>query len=259
MKTIAVITGASGGIGKEFAERIAEYGKVDEVWAIARRADKLEALKESVPYPVHPIVLDLSRSESFAEYASLLEYEKPFIKLLINCSGFGKFASTSDVPTEENLNMISLNCAALTAITQESLPYMGKGSDIIQIASVAAYHPVPYIGVYGATKAYVLSFSRALNREVKSKGIHVMAVCPFWTKTEFFNRAIKEDDKNPVVKKYAAMYLPSQIVGKAYRDIKKKNKDVSMYGTVAKLQTLATKILPHKIIMDIWQSQQKLK
>ncbi|MBO5006962.1 MAG: SDR family NAD(P)-dependent oxidoreductase [Clostridia bacterium] len=259
MKTIAVITGASKGIGKEFADRIAEYGKVDEVWAIARSADKLESLKESVPYPVRPIALDLSREESFREYASLLREEKPFIKLLINCSGFGKFGAVTDVPTSENLNMISLNCAALTAITQESLPYMGKGSDVIQIASVAAYQPIPYIGVYGATKAYVLSFSRALNREVKGKGIHVMAVCPFWTKTEFFNRAINKDDGKVIVKKYAAMYLPSQIVGKAYRDIKKKNKDVSMYGFVANAQTLATKILPHKLIMSFWQSQQKLK
>ncbi len=259
MKTIAVITGASKGIGKEFAERISEYGKVDEVWAIARSADKLEALKKSVPYPVRPIALDLSKTESFAEYASILKEEKPFIKLLINCSGFGKFGAVTDVPTSENLNMISLNCAALTAITQESLPYMGKGSDIIQIASVAAYQPIPYIGVYGATKAYVLSFSRALNREVRGKGIHVMAVCPFWTKTEFFDRAINKDDGKVIVKKYAAMYQPCQIVGKAYRDIKKKNKDVSMYGFVANAQTLATKILPHKLIMSIWQSQQKLK
>ena len=258
MKTIAVITGASRGIGKEFADRIEEYGKVDEIWAIARNLDKLETLKDSVPVPVRAISLDLSKEESFAEYAALLEKEKPFIKLLINCSGFGKFGAVTGVSTSENLNMISLNCAALTAITQESLPYMGKGSDIIQIASVAAYQPIPYIAVYGATKAYVLSFSRALGREVKKQGIHVMAVCPFWTKTEFFNRAIDKSSET-VVKKYAAMYLPSQIVGKAYRDIKKKNKDVSMYGFVANIQTLATKILPHKIIMSVWQKQQKLK
>ena len=258
MKTIAVITGASRGIGKEFADRIEEYGKVDEIWAIARNLDKLETLKESVPFPVRAIALDLSKEESFAEYSALLEKEKPFIKLLINCSGFGKFGAVTNVSTSENLNMISLNCAALTAITQESLPYMGKGSDIIQIASVAAYQPIPYIAVYGATKAYVLSFSRALNREVKKQGIHVMAVCPFWTKTDFFNRAIDKNTET-VVKKYAAMYMPSQIVGKAYRDIKKKNKDVSMYGFVANIQTLATKLLPHKVIMSIWQSQQKLK
>jgi short-subunit dehydrogenase len=258
MKTIAVITGASRGIGKEFAERIEEYGKVDEIWAIARNLDKLETLKNSVPVPVRAIALDLSKEESFTEYSALLEKEKPFIKLLINCSGFGKFGAVTAVSTSENLNMISLNCAALTAITQESLPYMGKGSDIIQIASVAAYQPIPYIAVYGATKAYVLSFSRALNREVKKQGIHVMAVCPFWTKTDFFNRAIDKNTET-VVKKYAAMYMPSQIVGKAYRDIKKKNKDVSMYGFVANIQTLATKILPHKIIMSVWQKQQKLK
>lgn len=259
MKTIAVITGASGGIGREFARRISEYGKVDEVWAIARSADKLAALKDILPYPVKPVPFDLSKSENFEEYARILAEEKPFIKLLVNCSGFGKFAEMEDVPLSENLNMINLNCAAVTAMTQTSLPYMGKGSDIIQIASVAAYQPVPYISVYAATKAYVLSFSRALNREVRSRGIHVMAVCPFWTKTDFFDRAINKNDGKTVVKKYSVMYEPAQIVSRAYRDIKKKNKDVSMYGTVTKLQTISSKLFPHKLVMNAWQKQQKLK
>lgn len=259
MKNIAVITGASSGIGKEFAERVSEYGKFDEVWVIARSLDKLEALKETVPFPIKAISLDLSERKSYEEYSALLEQEKPFIKLLINCSGFGKFLATEKVPVSENLNMVNLNCAALLAMTQLSLPYMGKGSDIIEIASVAAYQPVPYINVYAASKAFVLSFSRGLNREVRNRGIHVMAVCPFWTKTNFFDRAINKSDGENVVKKYAAMYEPSQIVTKAYRDIKKRKKDVSMYGAVAKLQTFGAKIMPHSFIMNVWQKQQKLK
>ena len=135
----------------------------------------------------------------------------------------------------------------------------GEGEDdgkIINIASVAACQPVPYIGVYAASKAFVLSYSRALNRELDDKDISVMAVCPFWTKTEFFDHAVIDGEK-PVVKKYAAMYEPQQIVARAWRDAKR-GKDVSKFGFIARAQMALVKILPHGLIMDIWLSQQKL-
>ncbi len=257
MNNIAIITGASSGIGKYFAETVDTAGKFDEVWVIARNLGRLEALKETVPFPTRAIALDLSEKASYIEFGKLLEEEKPNVQLLINCSGFGKFCATLDTPLEVNLNMVDLNCEAIVALCQLAIPYMKKGAKIINIASVAAFQPIPYINVYGATKAFVLSYSRALNREMKSRGITVTAVCPFWTKTEFFNRAIAAE-KDPVVKKYIAMYEPEQIVKRAWRDTKK-GKDVSMYGFIARGQTLLTKLLPHKIIMSVWQNQQKLK
>jgi short-subunit dehydrogenase len=133
---------------------------------------------------------------------------------------------------------------------------MEKGSKIINIASVAAYQPIPYINVYAATKTFVMYFSRGLNSELKSSGIRVMAVCPFWTKTAFFDRAVL--DGEPVVKKYVAMYEPEDIVKRAYKDLKK-GKDVSMYGFKARMQTLLVKLLPHSLVMKIWKKQQKLK
>ena len=120
------------------------------------------------------------------------------------------------------------------AMCQLTIPYMHAGAQIINIASVAACQPVPYIGVYAASKAFVLSYSRSLNRELDDKDISVMAVCPFWTKTEFFDHAVVNEEK-PVVKKYAAMYEPQQIVARAWRDAKR-GKDVSKYGFVARLQ-----------------------
>ena len=257
MKQIAIITGASSGIGKRFAETVDTAGNFNEVWVIARSLERLEALKEAVPFPIRPIALDLSDKASYACLQALLEEEKPNIRLLVNCSGFGKFCATLDAPLDVNLNMIDLNCEAVAALCQLSIPYMEKGARIINIASVAAFQPIPYINVYGATKAFVLSYSRALNRELKSRGITVTAVCPFWTKTEFFNRAVAAE-KEPVVKKYVAMYEPEQIVKRAWRDMKK-GKDVSMYGFIARAQTLLTKMLPHKLVMSVWQSQQKLK
>ncbi len=256
MKNIAVITGASSGIGKKFTETLKDHGAFDEVWVIARHAEKLEALKETIPFAVKPIPLDLSKRENLKTYEALLAEEKPNITLLINCSGYGKFCAMTDENVDGNLNMMDLNCGAVLAMCELSLPYMTKGAKIINIASVAALQPIPYINVYGATKAFVLSFSRALNRELKKQGISVMAVCPFWTKTSFFDRAIDED-KERVVKKYVAMYTTDQIVTRAWRDLAR-GKDVSMYGFKARGQALLVKLLPHSLVMSVWMKQQKL-
>ena len=257
MKNIAIITGASSGIGREFANTIEKGGSFDEVWIIARRIERLQELEGALPFPVKPIALDLSEKESYKIFASMLKEEKPNVGLLVNCSGFGKFEATMATDVEVNLNMIDLNCEAIVALCQHTIPYMQKGAKIINIASVAAFQPIPYINVYGATKSFVLHFSRALNRELKKKGISVMAVCPFWTKTEFFDRSINKN-KEAVVKKYVAMYIPEQIVSRAWRDLKK-GKDVSMYGFTARFQTLLAKILPHSFVMSYWLNQQKLK
>ena len=142
------------------------------------------------------------------------------------------------------------------ALCQLTVPYMPSGSQIINIASVAAFQPIPYSNVYGATKALVLHYSRALNRELKKNGIRVMAVCPFWTKTEFFDRAVADGEK-PVVKKYVAMYKAEEIVTQAWQDAKN-GKDMRKHGFKARLQALGVKILPHSVVMDTWLRQQEL-
>ena len=256
MKRIAVITGASSGMGRRFAETVDTFGRFDEIWVIARHEAALEGLRERVPFPVRPLALDLTDRSSFATYAKALAEEPVEVGLLVNASGFGKFRAVVDTPLEVNLNMVDLNCQAVMALCQLTIPYMPEGGQIINIASVAACQPVPYIGVYAASKAFVLSYSRSLNRELDDKDISVMAVCPFWTKTEFFDHAVVNEEK-PVVKKYAAMYEPQQIVARAWRDAKR-GKDVSKYGFVARLQMALVKILPHGLVMDIWLSQQKL-
>ena len=219
-------------------------------------ADRLEELKNHTAFPVRTISLDLSDPASYETYAALLREEQPEVGLLINASGFGKFRAVMDTPLEVNLNMVDLNCKAVMALCQLTVPYMPSGSQIINIASVAAFQPIPYINVYGATKALVLHYSRALNRELKKQGVHVMAVCPFWTKTEFFDRAVASDEK-PVVKKYIAMYKPEDIVAQAWKNAKK-GKDMSKCGFKARLQALGVKILPHSMVMDTWLRQQEL-
>ncbi len=255
MKRVAIISGASSGIGKTFAIS-ADDRNYDEIWAIARNQERLEDLAKMLETPVKPISLDLTKEESFTKFAEILAEEKPDVKLLINASGFGIFKSVEDMKMEDAEGMIDLNCKALVKMTKLTLPYMAYGAKIIQIASIASFQPIPYVGVYGASKAFVLSFSRALNREISKRGIHSMAVCPYWTKTNFFARA-DQDNEEAVVKKYVVMYEPEQIVNQAWKDLAK-NKDVSIYGAIAKGQALMVKLMPHKVVMDIWQKQQDL-
>jgi len=254
MARIALITGASSGMGRRFAETAQKFGTFDELWVVARRIERLEQLQS--PFRIRAISLDLTDRNSFTALSQLLEKEQPEIGLLVNASGFGKFEAVTDTALDTNLNMVDLNCQAVQALCQLSIPYMKKGSAILNVASVAAFQPVPYIGVYAASKAFVLSYSRALNRELRSKGILVTALCPFWTKTEFFDRAVASD-KPQIVKHYAAMYDPADIVDRAWRDLKR-GKDVAQYGFVARGQAILCKLLPHRFVMWIWLKQQKL-
>ena len=248
---ISVITGASSGIGREFALMLDKIEDCDEIWVIARRENRLRELSETLRAKVRPIELDLSLESSFEEYKKMLDTEKPEVIALVNAAGFGKFGKFTDIPLSEQLNMIDLNAKALVAMTYLTLPYMPKGSIIYQLGSLSAFQPVPYIGVYGATKAFVLSFSRAINKEIENKGVRMIAVCPGWVATEFFNRAVKDD----TITYYNRFFTPNQVVTRAVRDIGK-GKDVSVCGASVRAQALLTKLLPHRLVMKIWCRQQ---
>ncbi len=250
---IAVITGASSGMGKEFVRRIAQTEKLDEIWVIARRLDRLEALGEEIKETkIRPISLDLTLDESIRAYAKMLETERPEVAILINASGFGRFGRFEDTGLDVMMKMIDLNDKAYVSMTHVTLPYIPRGGEIYQLDSLSSFQPVPYIGVYGATKAFVLSFSRALNVELKSKGIKVMAVCPGWVQTEFFDHAVTDD----TITYYNKIFTPKEVIERALRDMKR-GKDVSVCGASIRFQVFLTKILPHKLVMKIWCKQQK--
>lgn len=254
---IAVITGASSGMGREFVLQLAKKEPFDEIWVIARSRDKLEALAADCAIPLRVIPLDLSDNASYDVYWEQLSAHQPEIGVLVNCAGYGKFGHAGEIPMEEQLGMIDLNCRALTAFTLLSLPYMKRGSKIVQVDSLSAFQPVPYMTVYGASKAYVLSYSRAMNVELKPRGIRVMAVSPGWVKTDFFDRA--EKDRNaPVVSYMNVLYEPADVVRTAIRDLYHTKKDLSIHGFPVKAQVFGVKLLPHKLIMKIWMNQQKL-
>ena len=249
---IAVITGASSGMGREFVLQLDREENFDELWLIARRREVLEEIGKETRAKVRAISLDLTKRESIDEYRSLLDAEKPEISVLVNASGYGKFGKFEDMELDDLMGMIDLNDKALVAVTYVSLPYLKNGSRIYQVGSLSSFQPVPYINVYGASKAFVLSFSRALNVEWKKRGIRVMAVCPGWVKTAFFDRAVTDD----TITYYNRYYTAEQVVTRALRDMKK-GKDVSICGLPVRNQVRATKMLPHKLVMKIWCKQQK--
>ncbi len=249
---IAVITGASSGMGREFARRIAETETLDELWVIARRRERLEELQKEVSVKVRPLCLDLTREESIAEFSALLAAERPTVHVLVNASGFGKFGAFTDIDLESQYRMIDLNVKAYVGMTYAALPYMEKGSQVYQLDSLSSFQPVPYIGVYGATKAFVLSFSRAIGVELQKRGIRMLAVCPGWVKTEFFDHAVTDD----TITYYNKFFTSEQVVTRALRDMRK-GKDVSVCGFSIRAQVLLTKLLPHRLVMKIWCRQQK--
>lgn len=258
MKNIIVVTGAASGMGKEFLIQILEKEpNIDEIWAIDIKEDRLIKLKQEVSEKIIPIKADLTEEKDLLKYKAKLEKEKPNVTILANCAGFGIFDHSENIKTEIKLNMIDLNVKAPVALIDYSLPYMEKYSKIMNIASCAGFQPIPYINDYAATKSFLLSYSRALNKELKYKHIHVLTVTPYWTKTEFFDRAIDKDKKKVVIN-YNAMYEAKDVMKLAIKDLYNSKKEISCYGFVNRFQWILTKILPHKLVMKVWMNQQKL-
>lgn len=251
---IAVITGASAGIGREFVYAVDKYDSFDEIWVIARRRERLEELAAKCRNPIRPIALDLSDLGSIDEYKALLEKEQPQISILVNAAGCGVFGPFEEKELDKLLASARLNSLALTAMCHVSLPYMTSGSSIVNMGSNSAWQPVPYQAVYGASKSYVLSLSRALWRELRPKGIHVMCVCPGWIKTEF-QQAAQHDKYIRYVDKW---YGPDEVAAQAMKDLGKK-KLVSILGRPVRRQVRLVKLLPVKLVMSIWCKQQGIK
>lgn len=264
-KKIIIVTGASSGMGKEFVKQIDNrFPKVDELWLIARRKDILEELAAACKHKCRVLAHDLCNMQAQKEIQDLLLNEQPKITLLVNSAGYGilgefcpknpnndecteyEFKTNAANWMKEQTGMVDLNCRALSAMTYLCIPYMKPGSRIIQLASSAAFVPQPKFAVYAATKSYVLSFSRALNEELRKQKIYVTAVCPGPVDTEFFDRAEKGTDTLFIKK--LVMAKPQKVVAKALQDARNK-KEVSVYGLLMQLFFLASKILPHKLML----------
>ena len=186
MKT-AIITGASSGLGREFARQLTDiFPEIECCWLIARREDRLEEIaREMVGVETVCLPLDLCDSMSFTTLQEKLAAEKPEVAILINNAGCGYLGRMGETETAVQTRMVDLNVRAMTAMTNLVIPYMPAGGRILNTSSIASFCPTPRMTVYGASKAYVSSFTVGLSEELKRKDITVTAVCPGPMKTEF--------------------------------------------------------------------------
>ena len=162
---IAVITGSSSGMGRDFAIKIDKEYTLDEIWLIARREERLKELGKELKTKARILSYDLSSPSSIEEYKALLNETKPEVEILVNAAGFGVFGAF-EKSGEKQSDIVVLNDKALVDVTYTTLPYLKSGSSIVNLGSNSSWQPVPYIAVYGASKAFVLSFSRALSMEL---------------------------------------------------------------------------------------------
>lgn len=240
MRKVKIVTGASSGIGYCFSLSAAEENgrgeefSADELWVFARREDRLSALKDAVEREaaarkesapeVRVFPADISGREGALRVREIFEreaeHEKFTITLLVNNAGFGTYGEFAKTDGEREMRMIEVDCTSLTGITSFSLPYMSRGSRIINVASLAAFLPLGNFSVYAACKSYVLSFSISLRAELRGRGISVTAVCPGSVQSEFAlvasNGARREVLHGKSAEETARHALAASRRGKAY-------------------------------------------
>lgn len=250
---IAIVTGGDAGFGKEFVKLLLDERELTAIWCVARSGDKLNALRDELGEKIVPIPLDLTDRASLRTLQERLERERPDVRFLVNNAGFDKFGPADAVDVETSLNMIDLNVSAVVALGLLCLPYMSPGGHILNVASQAAFFPLPYMDLYAATKVFVRHYTRALHVELKDRGITATAVCPGWMKTGLFDRAKTGADKT--VRSFMGLTTPNRVAAKAFRDAKR-GRDMSTYGLFVKVTHLAGKLAPQRLSMKVWTLSQ---
>jgi short-subunit dehydrogenase len=246
---IAIITGASSGIGVEFAlqlDNVLTYS-VDEIWLIARRKEAMLEVAQYMEHTTRVLDMDVTKEADIKHLEKLLKEEKPCIRMLVNSAGYGVMGEFATSDILEETGMIDVNCKALTNITYICLPYMRKNSRIIQMASSAAFLPQPNFAVYAATKSYVLSFSRALNQELRDRKIYVTAVCPGPVDTPFFD--IAERTGSTLAVKKLTITTADKVVEQAINDSFHK-REKSVCTPLIKGFEVVAKAVPHRAILE---------
>ncbi|MEF9974465.1 MAG: SDR family NAD(P)-dependent oxidoreductase [Clostridia bacterium] len=247
---IAIITGASSGLGREYALALRKsHPEISEYWLIARRADRLEQVKAELgDVRVRVFPMDLTRKSCLDELRAALDADKPRVQYLVNNSGFGKLGDFATMPEADVTGMVELNCVALTALNSLALGHMGAGSAILLVCSIAAFVPNARMAVYSSTKAYVLSLAKALHYELAPRGVHVLAACPGPMDTEFLAVAnipgrSKTFDQLPRVN-------PRAMAEKSIAACDK-GKCVYTNKLFYKFYRVLAKILPHNLLMPV--------
>ena len=248
--SVAIITGASSGIGREFAKQIKEKLGVSEFWFVARRADRMEKLRDELQVKAEIISADLSENSGLEKLLEKLKSEKPEVKYLINAAGFGKFGSFDQIPEESIAKMIDLNAKALVLITHMVIPYMARGGRIVELGSGSCFTPLPYFNTYAASKALVLHYTKALNYELESYGIRATCLCPGWVETEFLDKAW-ENQNVTIPKSTKPLLNAEKVVSKCIKAMVR-GKAMCVTNWYTKLQHMLYKLAPNSVLSKIW-------
>ncbi len=247
---IAVITGASSGLGEQFAlETDKSRPEIEQIWLIARREDKLIELSKRLSKNVKVIPLDITKKKSLQEYSSLLKTSDADVGLLINNAGFGKLGNFDSLSLKDNTDMVSLNCEALTAMTAATLPFMKEDAEIINSCSIASFAPNSRMAVYSSTKAYVMSLSRALREELKPEKINVLAACPGPMDTEFLSIAGISKGKSRTFDTLPR--VNAAVMAKKSLIASKRKKAVYTNLLFYKFYRILAKLLPHSLVIKL--------
>ncbi|WP_299142003.1 SDR family oxidoreductase [uncultured Dialister sp.] len=239
---VALVTGASSGLGREFAGKIGEMGLADEIWLIARRKENLERLREELPVKARILPLDLLDDDSFAALDKLLHEENPHISLLINNAGRCRAVSFAEEEMEDVRDMVRLDAEVPVKLVRLCLPYMMEGAGMINVCSAASFVPLPGLSVYSASKSFLLSFSRSLYRELKGRGIAVTALCPYWIEdTELMGKA-------GIATHPLGMLKAKYVAERGLLD-NRRGKEMSIPGIMAKLTCLGAALLPLPVLL----------
>lgn len=244
---IVVITGASSGIGREFALQMdRHFSSIDEFWLVARDRDRLKELAGLLRHSARIFSMDITDEKRISDFEDAVFRHKAVVRMLINCAGYGIMGDFSQQDRKLELGMVRLNCEALTGMTHRLIPFMRKGSRILQMASSAAFLPQPDFAVYAATKSYVLSFSRALGEELRDAGIYVTAVCPGPVDTPFFD--IAEALASTLALKKYTMVSPERVVSLALKDSYYR-RPLSVCGLPMKSFRVLSRAVPHCLLL----------
>lgn len=245
MTSIAIVTGASSGLGAEIVRQLAEgaFGPLDQIWAVSRRAERTSPR-------VRPFSLDLTDPASFDVLeAALAETPGARVVLLVNNAGFGTFGDFADMPARDNADMVRLLMLAPVELTYRVLPYMAAGSRVLNVASVAAFMPQPGLATYSASKRFVLDLSRALDAELGPVDIHVTALCPKFMRTGFLDHPGADD----VAARMSRLTGFEDVKHVAERGLRAAREGRALCIPSADMQALyvATKVLPYPLALAV--------
>lgn len=241
-RSVAIVTGASSGLGEAFARAIAAhtaFADVEEIWLVARREERLQALARTLPRAV-PIVADLATRAGVEVVLARVRDERPTVRLFVGNAGVGHLGPFAAQDSEALARMLDLNIRALSLLTHGLLSWMSRGAKIVLVGSAAGYAPSPYFAAYAASKSFVISLAYALRTELRARAIDVCVVCPGPVETEFFAVAASG---RPI----SATVTPERVVALALRDTLA-GRPVSHDGPASALVALLARALPRRTL-----------